>query len=152
MSQAFHVAPFERFTDPNLLKPFKICIQYHSKLGNTGFTVLFSLAVVMVRGDQSSQLRSWLTFLWFWPAAGPYWQPRWSDEDFVFAVFFIVSGLFAADGTENFYSDRSVKVEVNNPDTAASKLHLLCNASHITCIAFANAGEFHRIFTLRVSF
>ena len=27
-----------------------ICIQYHSKLGNTGFTVLFSLAVVMVGG------------------------------------------------------------------------------------------------------
>ena len=50
MSQAFHVARFERFTDPNLLKPVKICIQYHSKLGNTGFTVLFSLAVVMLGG------------------------------------------------------------------------------------------------------
>ena len=52
MSQAFHVALFERFTDPNLLKPFKksICIQYHSKLGTTGFTVLFSLPVVIVGG------------------------------------------------------------------------------------------------------
>ena len=51
-------------------------------------------------GDESSQLRSWLTVQWFWPATGPYWQPCWYDEDFVFAVFFIVLGLFATDGTE----------------------------------------------------
>ena len=81
MSQAFHVAWLEHFTDLNLLKPFKICIQCHSALGNTRFTVLhlcifngayFFISSIMVEGDESSWLRSWLTVQWFWPATGQY--------------------------------------------------------------------------------
>ena len=60
--QGFHVALFERFTDPNLLKPFKIYIQYHSKLGNTGFTVLFSLEVVMVGRDEKQPVKVMANF------------------------------------------------------------------------------------------
>ena len=57
-SQAFHVKLFERFTDPNLLKPLKLNMHSVSlKTGNTGLTVLFS-SVVMVGGDESSRQRS----------------------------------------------------------------------------------------------
>lgn len=33
------------------------------------------------------------------------------DFYIIFAVFFVVSGLFATDGAEKIYSDGSVKVE-----------------------------------------